>query len=111
MGILDDAIKEHLELKRQHGADDSELKQLEDEAFGAAERPGDEGSAPDPLAEAPTEFMAQPPRRRRRRGAERPRSRRPEIADLQEAPPARAESPAEPERSGRGGVAGDGTGR
>ena len=60
MGILDDAIKEHLELKRQHGADDSELKQLEDEAFGAAERPGDEGSVPDPLAEAPTEFMAQP---------------------------------------------------
>ena len=61
MGILDDAIKEHLELKRQHGAADDELKQLEDEAFGAAERPGDEGSAPDPLAEAPTEFMEQPP--------------------------------------------------
>ncbi len=60
MGILDDAIKEHLELKRQHGADDSELKQLENEAFGATERPGAEGSAPDSLAEAPTEFMAQP---------------------------------------------------
>ncbi len=60
MGILDDAIKEHLELKRQHGAGESELKQLEDEAFGAAERPGGGGSAPDPLAEAPTEFMAQP---------------------------------------------------
>jgi hypothetical protein len=56
MGILDDAIKEHLELKRQHGADASELKQLEDEAFGAAERPGDEESS----AEAPTAFMAQP---------------------------------------------------
>jgi hypothetical protein len=60
MGILDDAIKEHLELKRQHGAGDSELKQLEDEAFGTAERPGGEGSTPDPLAEAPTEFMTQP---------------------------------------------------
>ena len=37
MGILDEAIREHLELKRQHGAGDSELKQLEDEAFGQAE--------------------------------------------------------------------------
>jgi hypothetical protein len=60
MGILDDAIKEHLELKRQHGADASELKQLEDEAFGAAERPGDGGPAPDELDEAPTQFMQQP---------------------------------------------------
>jgi|SRR5881394_1777686 len=99
MGILDDAIKEHLELKRQHGADDSELKQLEDEAFGAAERPGDEGSAPDPLAEAPTEFMEQPPEAAAvGEEAESPRSRRPDIADLQEAPPAvPQESPAEPE--------------
>ncbi len=62
MGILDEAIREHLELKRQHGADDSELKQLEDQAFGPAERPGDEAIPPaaDPAAEAPTEFMAQP---------------------------------------------------
>jgi hypothetical protein len=60
MGILDDAIKEHLELKRQHGADQSELKKLEDEAFGASERPESPASAPDPLAEAPTQFMAQP---------------------------------------------------
>lgn len=105
MGILDDAIKEHLELKRQHGAGESELKQLEDEAFGAAERPGDEGSAPDPFAEAPTEFMAQPdleqppeaespakeapeedfaPEAEQAAGRRSPRS---EIADLQEAPP------------------------
>jgi CapZ-interacting protein len=89
MGILDDAIKEHLELKRRHGAADDELKQLEDEAFGAAERPGDEESAPDPLAEAPTEFMEQPEVEE-----ESPRSRRPDIADLQEAPPA-PEAPAE----------------
>jgi hypothetical protein len=85
MGILDEAIREHLELKRAHGADDSELKQLEDQAFGAAERPGGEaapsvlengGDAPDPAAEAPTEFMAQP-----------------DLGDAapQEAPPARRE--------------------
>ncbi len=87
MGILDDAIKEHLELKRQHGADDSELKQLEDEAFGAAERPGDEGSAPDPLAEAPTEFIEQPPEAAPAGVEPGSRSRRPDIADLQEPPP------------------------
>ncbi len=87
MGILDDAIKEHLELKRQHGAADDELKQLEDEAFGAAERPGDEGSAPDPLAEAPTEFMEQPPEAAPAGAEPASRSRRPDIADLQEPPP------------------------
>ncbi len=41
MGILDDAIREHLELKRQHGAASSELEQLESEAFGPVARPGD----------------------------------------------------------------------
>jgi hypothetical protein len=39
MGILDDAIREHLELKRQHGADESEVEGLEAEAFGPADRP------------------------------------------------------------------------
>jgi hypothetical protein len=101
MGILDDAIKEHLELKRQHGAGDSELKQLEDEAFGAAERPGGEGSPPDPLAEAPTEFMTQPevaqaPETPAEEESGRPAPRA-EIADLQEAPPAEPEAPAEEE--------------
>jgi hypothetical protein len=83
MGILDEAIREHLELKRQHGAGDSELKQLEDEAFGQAERPGAEEAAADPLAEAPTEFMAVP------EAEEKTSSRRepPTIADLQEPPP------------------------
>jgi hypothetical protein len=93
MGILDEAIREHLELKRAHGAGDSELKQLEDEAFGQAERPGDEG-AHDPLAEAPTEFMTQP------ETAEEPAARRePTIADIQEPPPPPAEEaePAEAE--------------
>jgi hypothetical protein len=96
MGILDEAIKEHLELKRQHGADASELKQLEDEAFGAAERPGDEGTAPDALAEAPTQFMQQPeapPEAEDKPG----RAPRAEIADLQEPPaPPEAEAPQEP---------------
>lgn len=41
MGILDDAIREHLELKRQHGADDDDVDRLEKEAFGPPTRPGD----------------------------------------------------------------------
>jgi hypothetical protein len=35
MGILDDAIREHLELKRTHGASETEIKQKEEEVFGA----------------------------------------------------------------------------
>ena len=35
MGLLDDAIREHLELKRQHGADPGEVDRQEEEALGA----------------------------------------------------------------------------
>lgn len=51
MGILDDAIRQHLELKRQHGADPSDVAKLEHEAFGPIER-GDAlgGPEPDPAA-------------------------------------------------------------
>ena len=38
MGLLDDAIREHLELKRQHGASDEEVAQEEAEALGPARR-------------------------------------------------------------------------
>lgn len=87
MGILDEAIKEHLELKRQHGAGDSELKQLEDEAFGASERPGSEEAASNALAEAPTAFMAQPDAAEADTDEDSsPRRAAPQIADLQEAP-------------------------
>jgi hypothetical protein len=48
MGLLDDAIREHLELKRRHGADPSEVAELEREAFGPGRR------APEPL-EVPAE--------------------------------------------------------
>jgi hypothetical protein len=42
MGSLDDAIREHLELKRQHGASDEEVKRQEEEAFGRGRRPAAE---------------------------------------------------------------------
>jgi hypothetical protein len=38
MGLLDEAIKEHLELKRRHGADPGEVARLEHEALGPARR-------------------------------------------------------------------------
>jgi hypothetical protein len=83
MSILDDAIREHLELKRAHGADESELKKLEDEAFGPPGRPDDQ----DPLAEAPTEFLGTPAIDAKEAADEAQGRRVPNIADLQEAPP------------------------
>src|SRR4051795_13484295 len=38
MGLLDDAIREHLELKRQRGADAEEVSRLEQEALGPPQR-------------------------------------------------------------------------
>jgi len=36
MGLLDDAIREHLELRRRHGADPSEVSRKEQEALGSS---------------------------------------------------------------------------
>ena len=38
MGLLDEAIRQHLELKRQHGASDEELQMQEQEALGPVRR-------------------------------------------------------------------------
>jgi hypothetical protein len=38
MGLLDDAIREHLELKRRRGADAEEVTRQEQEALGAPQR-------------------------------------------------------------------------
>jgi hypothetical protein len=101
MSILDDAIREHLELKRAHGADDAELKKLEDEAFGPPQRPDE----PDPFAEAPTEFLVAPEVGAGEQDDEPAGRRAPNIADLQEAPEPRqaeeqqeADVPAEEEQ-------------
>lgn len=96
MSILDDAIREHLELKRAHGADEAELKKLEDEAFGPPGRPGEA----DPFAEAPTQFMTAEAIEAEE-GGEGSGGRRINVADLQEPPPpeqpavAPAEEPAQ----------------
>lgn len=69
MGLLDDAIREHLELKRRRGASSSEIARQEQEAFGPARR-GDlllddepPAALDEPAAfadEAPTELHAAP---------------------------------------------------
>jgi hypothetical protein len=96
MSILDDAIREHLELKRAHGADEAELKRLEDEAFGPPRRPEE----PDPFAEAPTEYLAAAEGAAEvgaGEGAGAPSGRRePNIADLQEPPPRAEAAPEAP---------------
>jgi hypothetical protein len=51
MGILDEAIRDHLELKRRGGTQEQDLMRLEDEAFGPPTRPGD----PEPGSEAASE--------------------------------------------------------
>jgi hypothetical protein len=53
MGLLDDAIREHLELKRRHGADPSEVERQEQEALGPARR-----GAPPPAGAAGEEAGA-----------------------------------------------------
>jgi hypothetical protein len=63
MGILDDAIREHLELKRQHGVPDEELRRQEEEALGPARRdvaPQHEESADGAAADAELFDMDQP---------------------------------------------------
>jgi hypothetical protein len=67
MGLLDEAIREHLELKRRHGADASEVQRMEAEALAPAR------VEPAPVPERPTEPAA-----------------------LVDAPPAAAPEPAEP---------------
>ena len=50
MGLLDDAIREHLELKRKHGADPEDVARQEREALGPGQR--NEFAQPDGETEA-----------------------------------------------------------
>jgi hypothetical protein len=51
MGLLDDAIKEHLELKRKRGADPAEVAQQEREALGPVRGAADTATVEPPVAE------------------------------------------------------------
>ncbi len=63
MGLLDDAIKEHLELKRKHGAGEDELRRQETEALGPARRDfsADAAQAEEPVAAEPDDVGAVAP--------------------------------------------------
>ena len=65
MGLLDDAIREHLELKRRRGADAEEVTRQEQEALGAPQRAEFAGATPaaaarDALEDAPVEDVPAP---------------------------------------------------
>jgi hypothetical protein len=70
MGLLDDAIREHLELKRRRGADADEIARLEAAALGDPrsgefakpdeERPAEEQLPPEPPAPAASEPEPEP---------------------------------------------------
>ena len=51
MGLLDDAIREHLELKRRHGADPEEVGRQEREALGASPRQAEFAEPDEPAAD------------------------------------------------------------
>ena len=51
MGLLDDAIREHLDLKRRRGADPAEVERAEREALGPVRREPEEGGAGEPALE------------------------------------------------------------
>src|SRR5215207_2266929 len=56
MGLLDDAIREHLELKRKHGADPEDVARQEQEALG----PGMRNEFAQPEAEGAAAPAAEP---------------------------------------------------
>lgn len=111
MGILDDAIREHLDLKRRLGAEDEEIHKLESEAFGPPTRPGDPDFAdpdagPEQQAAAPPEALEPPPAPPVAEVAVQPAEPAEEVA---EASPAAQEQPdveePEPEAPAEGSTA------
>jgi hypothetical protein len=78
MGLLDDAIREHLELKRRHGADASEIARQEREALGA---PRSVAEAAQESASADVDAPAGPAVSEL---AERPPADEPDLRDLPE---------------------------
>lgn len=92
MGLLDDAIREHLELKRRRGGDPAEIERQEREALGPVRRtddPADAVEAAAPGAKIPDRPHSPEP------AAEAAPVAEPEPADAPESPPA----PVEPEPS------------
>jgi hypothetical protein len=89
MGVLEDAIREHLELKRQHGASEEEVERQETEVLGQARR---QAAEPEESAQAA--------------GEELPAGEEPAGAEpFDEAPADLAEAPEAPFEEAAGGAA------
>src|SRR3954463_12321823 len=61
MGLLDDAIREHLELKRKHGANPEDVARQEQEALGPGQRnefAQPEAATPPPEEDEPAAVQA-----------------------------------------------------
>jgi hypothetical protein len=86
MGLLDDAIREHLELKRRRGASTEELERQEHEALGPARR--GEFAKPEGEAALADETPAPP--------AAAPEAPEPELETEAEPEPVAEEPPAAP---------------
>ena len=96
MGVLEDAIREHLDLKRKHGASDAELNQQEAEALGPTRRdaPEDEVAEAPVVEEAPVDEAPVQTAPVEEAAVEQPE------AELPPAEPAPAEPPADPDFGG-----------
>jgi hypothetical protein len=86
MGAFDDAIREHLELKRKLGASEQELKEQEEEALGRGPRrrpqPEDASESPDATPESVGAALAEP----EESALERPEEEPAPIAEPDEEP-------------------------
>ncbi len=98
MGVLDDAIREHLELKRKHGASEGEVEQQEQEALGAPRgRPAEPAEAAtngEAVQEPPPVEEPAAPQAEEPAPVERDE---PEPEPIAEQPVAEPEAPVEPE--------------
>ncbi|MDW5595095.1 hypothetical protein VSS74_12145 [Conexibacter stalactiti] len=61
MGLLDDAIREHLELKRRRGADPTEVARAEQEALGPVRREPEPAPVQDSVHEEPHDALPHEP--------------------------------------------------
>lgn len=61
MGLLDDAIREHLELKRRRGADPTEVARAEQEALGPVRREPEPAPVQDAVQEEPHDALPHEP--------------------------------------------------
>jgi hypothetical protein len=83
MGLLDEAIRQHLELKRRHGADPQEVARQEDEALGPVgghEPPAATADGPPTVVELDEPLTDEPPAPYEAPAAAEPEPEAPSIA-------------------------------